>query len=53
MCVEVWFDFFARLQRGSDDRGLASVVLCTFTPWVTHVVLSLAPVAIAWVWGHQ
>src|SRR6201988_4517499 len=29
---EVWFVFFARPKRGSDDRGLASVLLCTFVP---------------------
>ena len=53
MCVEVWFDCFACPQRGSDDRGLASVLLCTFAPWLGGQDLTTEPAAIAWVWGHQ
>jgi hypothetical protein len=36
MRVEVWFDFFAHPKRGSDDRGLASVLLCTIAPRLTR-----------------
>ena len=38
MCVGVWFDFFQRPKGGSDDRGLAFVVLCTVAPRLTSVV---------------
>jgi hypothetical protein len=30
VCVEVWFDFFVRPKGGSDDRGLACVLLYAF-----------------------
>jgi hypothetical protein len=33
--VGVWFDFFARPKRGSDDQGLASVLLGAVAPRLT------------------
>ncbi len=32
MSIDLWFDFFRRRRGGSDDRGLASVLLDTVTP---------------------
>jgi hypothetical protein len=31
MRIGLWFDFFVRPKKGSDDRGLVSVLLCTVT----------------------
>jgi hypothetical protein len=42
MHIDLWFDFFARPKRGSDDRALAFVLLCSFALQLAYAVPFLA-----------